>query len=803
MASYAPEVLADPLGVIVDLITRVERDLTRAMLEEVTARVVGGRAKRPMVAQALLERPAVLADGRSPAPRAVADLLVALRAAGASSVSPPICAGCGKELRTFQRRDQDWYCGVCGPRREACASCGNLRVIHLRDRQGRPRCAQCPPDDGRDPIGILVDVVLKIDPNLPVEVVASAVAAAVPRAGRRYQLAWALEDRPDLLTGAGAHAPLPAVLRLIELLLAAGAEGVIPPPCPHCNRVIRLHRRIEGRWLCRNCVAKSRAQPCSRCGTVREAATRDDEGRPLCPHCLVTDPANLEVCIGCDRRRQVSIRTPDGPLCPSCRPWQVAACGICGRQAPCVISQTTGEPWCVACKQRRARCSGCGRVDRIRGGTKTEPLCATCTRPDPDFWTSCPTCSETGRLHACQCARCTVNQRLRTLLGDETGEIRPGLHALYQALSTAERPGTVATWLGRSIAPSILQNMDAETELTHAVLYGLPPGKPVEHLRSVLVAIGTLPHRDEQMVRLERWITTTIAQREDADQQQLLHRYAVWHLLRRLRHRTGGTDTTHDQLVGVRQHVKAAIGLLDWLTRHDLTLATCRQNDLDTWISSDQAAHRRETGHFVRWAKKQKLTTLDFPATRWGGSSRVIDTETRWEQARRLLHDDTLNPENRVAGLLVLLYAQWPAAISRLTLDHIHADEQEVHLNLGREPILLPEPLDDLVRKLIASRRGHATIGDRGNSPWLFPGGQPGRPISAFRLAERLRELGIHSGQARSTALFQLATDLPAAVLARMLGIHISVAVAWQRASAGDWTTYAAEVSRRKDATHE
>jgi hypothetical protein len=52
-------------------------------------------------------------------------------------------------------------------------------------------------------------------------------------------------------------------------------------------------------------------------------------------------------------------------------------------------------------------------------------------------------------------------------------------------------------------------------------------------------------------------------------------------------------------------------------------------------------------------------------------------------------------------------------------------------------------------------------------------------------------------GQARSAALFQLATDLPTAVLARMLGIHITVAVAWQRASAGDWAAYAAEVSRR------
>jgi hypothetical protein len=30
-----------------------------------------------------------------------------------------------------------------------------------------------------------------------------------------------------------------------------------------------------------------------------------------------------------------------------------------------------------------------------------------------------------------------------------------------------------------------------------------------------------------------------------------------------------------------------------------------------------------------------------------------------------------------------------------------------------------------------------------------------------------------------------------------MLGIHIAVAVAWQGASAGDWTGYAAEVRRR------
>jgi hypothetical protein len=35
----------------------------------------------------------------------------------------------------------------------------------------------------------------------------------------------------------------------------------------------------------------------------------------------------------------------------------------------------------------------------------------------------------------------------------------------------------------------------------------------------------------------------------------------------------------------------------------------------------------------------------------------------------------------------------------------------------------------------------------------------------------------------------------------RMLGIYITVTVAWQRASVGDWAAYAAEVSRRNRAS--
>jgi len=258
----------------------------------------------------------VLIDGRSPAPRVVANLLLVLREAGAVGISAPICAACGKQLRTFHRRGEDWYCATCGPQPRPCASCGQDRIVATLDRQGRPRCSRCPEHDDRDPLLILTEVISTLDSDLTADVISAGIHRVFSKRGHLQHLAWAIEARPDLLTGQGAHAPMPAVLRLIDELCDAGAQTITRPACPRCQRIIRLHRRLDGQWHCRNCVAKSRAQPCSRCGAIREAAVRDEHGQPLCPNCLVTDPANHETCLGCGRSRRVHLRTPDGPLCP-------------------------------------------------------------------------------------------------------------------------------------------------------------------------------------------------------------------------------------------------------------------------------------------------------------------------------------------------------------------------------------------------------------------------------------------------------------------------------------------------------
>ncbi|MFB7666709.1 hypothetical protein ACFC1R_22625 [Kitasatospora sp. NPDC056138] len=146
---------------------------------------------------------------------------------------------------------------------------------------------------------------------------------------------------------------------------------------------------------------------------------------------------------------------------------------------------------------------------------------------------------------------------------------------------------------------------------------------------------------------------------------QILHRYAAWHLIRRIRRRSRGYDITHTQLNVVRAHLRAAVYLLDWLTDQNLTLASCRQNDLGHWMTHDEIQLRREASHFVRWALPHKIARdLSFPAVKWNGPSQAMDDDARWATARRLLHDDTIRTENRLAGLLLLLYAQWPAAIT-------------------------------------------------------------------------------------------------------------------------------------------
>jgi hypothetical protein len=147
--------------------------------------------------------------------------------------------------------------------------------------------------------------------------------------------------------------------------------------------------------------------------------------------------------------------------------------------------------------------------------------------------------------------------------------------------------------------------------------------------------------------------------------------------------------------------------------------------------------------------------------------------------------------------LLILLYAQKLSVITALTARHVlHQDGRTVQ-RLGSRPIVLPAPLDGLVAGLAAGRRPPGSRLLDVSSPWLVPGRKPGSALTEDTLAQRLHALGISPRRGRATTLFTLAAEVPAAILAKTLGIHVQAAIQWQKISAGDWAAYAADISRR------
>jgi hypothetical protein len=325
----------------------------------------------------------------------------------------------------------------------------------------------------------------------------------------------------------------------------------------------------------------------------------------------------------------------------------------------------------------------------------------------------------------------------------------------------------------------------------------LPAGKPTEHLRAILVATGTLPPRDEHLARLERWVARILAERDGPGQRQLLHRYAVWHLLRRLRQRNNGRYATYSQLVTVKRHVSAAIALPGGLGTRGRALADARQADLDTWLTSDQARYRRDAGHFVRWAQRKKLTSLEFPAARWHGPARTIDTEARWAQARWLLHDHAVHPVDRVAGLLVLLYAQTRPQSAASPSNMSRPPNVRCAFGWAASPSRCPSHSPPWSPASSPGAPGTPRLVTRQPRPGCSPAAAPANRSAPTSSQSECADSGYAPLRAAPPHCSASPPNSPAAVLARLLGIHIKVAVAWQQACAGDWTRYAADYSRR------
>lgn len=445
-------------------------------------------------------------------------------------------------------------------------------------------------------------------------------------------------------------------------------------------------------------------------------------------------------------------------------------------------------------------CPGCERTKVIAFlDAEGQPRCATCAGVPAKY--ACPGCGSEEQMYGRFCGPCTLRERVTVLLTDPTGQIHPELKPAFDALVNVERAQTVLWWLHHSKGgPDLLRRMaQGEVAITHEAFAALPATRPVNYIRDLLVAVGSLPAYDAQLERMVPWLETIVA-RLPAEQAEVLQRYAKWHVMRRLRVAASRGKLTRGGMQGGRSTINNTVRLLGWLTTNQLTLATLTQADLDRYLT-EQPRCRGYVVNFLTWTERTGLTTgLTVPWPRQTEPAVTLSDHDRWGQVELLLHDETIRLYARVAGLLTLLFAQPLARVVRLPSNLVEQrPDGTVSITFGTStPVILPEPLDALVARQLNSR-GLSSYASRAD-PWLFPGGTPGQHLSTEAVRGELVAHGIHPLQSRMAALFQLAGEMPTPVLSDLLGISTIAATRWSALAAKDWSNYTA--NRRTSKWH-
>lgn len=679
-----------------------------------------------------------------------------------------------------------------------------------------------------------MEIAAAADGSLPGPVIEAAVDAVAPGGQALRQLALALAADPGALA---AGAP-PVAGKLAAALIARGSAVLTVPACTACGRAGKpLSRGDAGSAVCQRCRSWQLAVACAGCGKVRPRAGRDDAGQPACEVCFRRDsPRRRRRCGACGKTAPVAARGRDGrpDICVNCYKMPAATCSICGKTKECSFAGTS-HPVCVSCTPRAAAaCARCGSsrppAARWPEGPVCEPCytaalrhrgaCASCGQqrrlvapPGPGADTcadcagipvtcACGDCGTEDKLYEKgRCARCSLLRRARDMLSAGTGTIPPELAGVLAAITSARQPRSALNWLRGGAGAGMLADVAAgRLPVTHDALDTHPRRQAADYLRHVLTANGALPPRDEELARTAQWLAALLEMTEPAADRRLVQSYATWHVMRRLRATAGRRGQPRTPTAQARNNVRAAVALLGWLRARGTELSACGQGDIDQWLRTGPAASLARD--FLTWARaRHHCAPLTIPApARVTGPA--ISPDQRWAHVARLLNDTTLDPTDRVAGSLLLLYGQPLSRIAAMTTRQVTRRDDTTLLLLGRHEVPAPAPLADAVGQLAGDGRTHRGVGSPAATTWLFPGHLPGRPITPSRLGERLRDIGIYAQAGRRATMLDLAAQLPAAVLADLLGLHENTAAKWINQAGGDWTRYAAELARNHPRQH-
>lgn len=473
-----------------------------------------------------------------------------------------------------------------------------------------------------------------------------------------------------------------------------------------------------------------------------------------------------------------------------------ATCARCGRSAGRTRATWPEGKICGPCFTAATRthgtCPACGQHRLLPGPPADDgPRCGPCARILHNF--HCARCGHEGEFYRRGiCARCALRDDLGELLLTRAADPATA-NRLVDVLCAADRPESIITWKRSRKVQELLTSLSSgQTPLTHEGLdeHREAAGRAADHLRALLVHHGLLPYQDPYLARFESWIQDKLKPLP-AEVAKPVEYFATWHHLRRIR--SIATPETHAQapVHSAKQEITETIRFLDWLWQtHHRTAATCTQQDIETWIATGPTT-RKSIRTFIVFAKKTGTNNRVDMGHYTAKNRPAITQDQRLAWLRELLTGTSESLPYRVAGTLLLLYAQPLVRVARLRADAVETSETSgtMRITFGTHPVPVPQPLAELLEGHLRSRPNLRT-GSNAVSPWLFPGTRAGQHLHPNTIMDRLRSLGIDLRGARNTALDEHLAITPPPLVADALGYSHQVAFLHADNAGDAWARY-------------
>ncbi|WP_248243320.1 recombinase XerD [Microbacterium kunmingense] len=449
---------------------------------------------------------------------------------------------------------------------------------------------------------------------------------------------------------------------------------------------------------------------------------------------------------------------------------------------------------CRCCYQRATRthgtCTGCGEQRLLPGLVDGRPSCTVCAGIPKDF--HCTRCGrEDEPVRVGLCAHCCLSDDLTALLTDTTGQVSPTLLPLFTALTQQTHARSARTWLTvNPHATKLLQDLARGTvPLQHATFTEHAHPSKVAFLRELCIEHGLLEPVSLDIERFQTWLDGKLRTADPADA-RLIRQYARWVHLNRMQHLAGTGALKKGTFLAAKQSTTVALEFVQHIRASGLTPATCTQACVDDWLATGPTTRSLARG-FVRWASAHRhLPPVVFPY-RVARTEPVITQQQRLGHiARLLVPNDQLATDERVAALLLLLYAQPLARIAGMRRHQIRDEHGLLTVTFTGDALTIPAPFAAIVRDHLAAPPNQNTAAHR-DSPRLFPGRRPGQHLHQNTIMNKLRDAGIDLRGARNAALRALVIDLPAPVVADSLNYSYTITDKHRRNAGATFLDYA------------